>query len=327
MTTGFAVALGLFVVAGVAGPPEPLTSWNDGPARRAVISFVEETTRSGSPRHVPVSDRIAVFDNDGTLWAESPVFFEYFFAADRIRALAPSHPEWRDTEPYASLIKGDISGALTRGGTEGVAAALAASHSGLTTEEFESVVRSWVATARHSQTGRRYTDMVYQPMLELLSYMRANGYKTYIVSGGGVEFMRAFAEEVYGIPPEQVIGTSGKQRFDQRGGIPVLTKLPELDHLDDGPGKPVAIQKVIGRRPVAAFGNSDGDLEMLQWTVAGPGPRFALLVRHDDAAREWAYERDALPSRLVNGLAEAQARGWPVVSMRDDWKTVFAQPR
>jgi phosphoglycolate phosphatase-like HAD superfamily hydrolase len=323
MTGGFAVALALFVIAGVANPTHPLGSWTDTAAKRAIISFVEKTTRQGSSDLVPVADRIAVFDNDGTLWAEAPVFFEYAFAADRIKALAPAHPEWRGKEPFASLINGDIRGALARGGKDGIGEALAASHSGLTTEEFETVVRNWVDTARHQQTGRLYTEMTYQPMLELLAYLRENSFKTYIVSGGGVEFMRVFAERVYGIPPEQVIGTSGKQRFEQRAGVPVLMKLPELDHLDDGPGKPVAIQKHIGRRPIAAFGNSDGDLEMLQWTFAGGGQRFALLVHHDDADREWAYEHDALPSRLEKGLVEAKAKGWTVVSMRGDWKTVF----
>ena len=279
-------------------------------------------TKEGSPDFVPLAERIATFDNDGTLWAEQPLYFQFLFAIDRVKALAPQHPEWKEKEPFKFLLAGDVKGALA-GGEHALLEIVAATHSSMTTEEFERIVKDWLATAKHPKTGRLYTEMVYQPMLELLAYLRANGFKTFIVSGGGIEFMRAFAEKVYGIPPEQVIGSSGKLKFELRDGKPVLVKLPEIDFIDDKAGKPVAIQKHIGRRPIAAFGNSDGDLQMLQWTAAGSGPRFCLYVHHTDAEREWAYDRKSSIGRLDKGLDEAKARGWTVVSMKDDWQSIY----
>jgi phosphoglycolate phosphatase-like HAD superfamily hydrolase len=305
---------------------EPLRSWNHTASKKAVISFVERVTKQGSPDFVPPAERIATFDNDGTLWAEQPLYFQVLFAIDRVNALAPQHPEWKDKEPFASLLKGDVKAALA-GGEHAILELVMATHAGMTTEEFETAVKDWVASAKHPTTGRLYTDMTYQPMLELLDYLRASGFKTFIVSGGGVEFMRAFAEKAYGIPPEQVIGSSGKQKFELRGDQAVLVKLPAVDFVDDKAGKPFAIQKVIGRRPIAAFGNSDGDLEMLQWTCGAPGPRFCLFVHHNDAEREWAYDRASSIGRFDRGLDEARAKGWTVVSMKDDWKVVFPSTR
>jgi phosphoglycolate phosphatase-like HAD superfamily hydrolase len=279
-------------------------------------------TKEGSPDFVPVPERIAVFDNDGTLWAEQPMYFQAFFVFDRIKALAPQHPEWKDKEPFASVLKGDVKSALA-GGDRALMEMVMATHTGMTSEEFAKIVKDWIATAKHPMTKRPYTEMVYQPMLELLAYLRANGFKTFIVSGGGIEFMRPWTENVYGIPPEQVIGSSGKTKFELRDGKPVLVRLPELNFVDDKGGKPVGINQHIGRRPIAAFGNSDGDLQMLQWTAAGTGARFCLYVHHNDAAREWAYDRQSHIGTLDKGLDEANARGWTVVSMKDDWKTVF----
>jgi phosphoglycolate phosphatase-like HAD superfamily hydrolase len=313
------------VVAGGTGPREaadPLPSWNDGTARRRVLAFVEGVTREGGPSYVPPAERIAVFDNDGTLWAEQPMYFQAFFIFDRIRALAPQHPEWKDREPFASVLKGDVKAALA-GGEHALLEMAMGTHAGMTSEEFDRIVTDWVTTARHPKTGRLYTEMVYQPMLELLDYLRANGFKTYIVSGGGIEFMRPWAERVYGIPPEQVIGSSIKTKFELREGQPVLVRLPELNFVDDKAGKPVAIQMHIGRRPIAAFGNSDGDLQMLQWTAAGPGRRFCLYVHHTDAEREWAYDRESHIGRLDEGLDEARARGWTIVDMKADWKRIY----
>jgi phosphoglycolate phosphatase-like HAD superfamily hydrolase len=275
---------------------------------------------------VPLAERIAVFDNDGTLWAEQPMYFQLIFALDRVKALAPQHPEWKDKEPFASLLKGDLKSALA-GGEPAIFQIVMATHAGVTTEEFEKIVRDWIATAKHPKTGRLYSEMVYRPMVELLRYLRANGFKTFIVSGGGTDFMRVFSERVYGIPPEQVIGSSGKLKFELRDGKPVLVKLPEIDLIDDRDGKPVGIQKHIGRRPILAFGNSDGDLQMLQWTAAGGGARFMGIVRHTDAAREWAYDRQSSIGKLDKALDEAQAKGWTVVDMKKDWKQIFAFPQ
>jgi phosphoglycolate phosphatase-like HAD superfamily hydrolase len=300
-----------------------LPSWNEGPAKQAIIKFVQATTDKTSPQFVPPEERIATFDNDGTLWAEQPVYFQLLFAVDRVKALAPQHPEWKDQEPFASLLKGDVQGALARGERE-VMGIMMATHAGYTTDEFAQIVKDWIATAKHPKTGRLYTEMVYQPMLELLAYLRANGFKTYIVSGGGIEFMRPWAEKVYGIPPEQVVGSSIKTKFEMRDGKPVLMRVPELNFIDDGPGKPVGINSHIGRRPIAAFGNSDGDLEMLQWTATGSGQRFCLYVHHTAADREWAYDRQSHIGKLDKGLDEAQARGWTVVDMKNDWKRIFA---
>jgi len=300
---------------------DSLPSWNDGKARQSIIAFVEKVTKSGSPDFVPPAERIATFDNDGTLWAEQPMYFQFFFALDRVKALAPQHPEWKTKEPFASLLKGDVKGALA-GGDRALLELVMATHTGMTTEEFEQIVKDWIATAKHPKTGRLYTEMVYQPMLELLAYLRANGFKTYIVSGGGIEFMRPWTEKVYGIPPEQVVGSSVKTKFELRDGKPVLVRLPELNFYDDKDGKPVGIHQHIGRRPIAAFGNSDGDLQMLLWTTAGSGARFALLVRHTDAEREWAYDRTSSIGRLDKALDEAQAKGWTVVDMKNDWKII-----
>jgi phosphoserine phosphatase len=301
---------------------ETLPSWNDAAPRKAIVAFVERVTKQGSPDFVPPAERIATFDNDGTLWAEQPLYFQLLFAIDRIKALAPQHPEWKDKEPYASLLKGDVKAALA-GGERAIFSIMTATHAGMTTDEFETIVRDWLANARHPTTGRPYTEMVYQPMLELLAYMRANGFKTFIVSGGGVEFMRVFAEKVYGIPPEQVIGSSGTQQFEMRDGKPVLIKLAMVDFVDDKADKPVAIQRIIGRRPIAAFGNSDGDLQMLQWTCGASGPRLCLYVHHTDAEREWAYDRQSSIGRLDKGLDAATAGGWTVVKMKSDWKSIF----
>jgi phosphoglycolate phosphatase-like HAD superfamily hydrolase len=312
----------LAFTAAISHAADALPSWNNGKARQSIVDFVEKVTKPGSPDFVPAAERIATFDNDGTLWAEQPMYFQILFAFDRVKVLAPQHPEWKDKEPFASLLKGDLKGALA-GGEKALMEIVGATHSGLTTEEFEKIVREWIATAKHPATKKPLTGMVYQPMLELLSYLRANGFKTFIVTGGGIEFMRVFAEQVYGIPPEQVIGSSGKLKFEMRDGKPVLVKLPAIDFIDDKDGKPIGIQTHIGRRPIAAFGNSDGDLQMLQWTAAGPGARLCLYVHHTDAAREFAYDRESHIGKLDKGLDEAATKGWTVVSMKDDWKTIY----
>jgi hypothetical protein len=315
--------------AGAATPAaaaDRLPSWNDGPSRKSIVDFVERVTREGGPDFVPPSERIATFDNDGTLWAEKPGPFQLLFAFDRAKALAAQHPEWQTQEPFASLMKGDMA-AVAAAGEKGVLSIVGATHAGMTTDEFTSAVEEWISTARHPKTGRLFTEMVYQPMLELLAYLRANGFKTFIVSGGGVEFMRPWAERVYGIPPEQVVGSAGKMRLETRAGRPVLIKLPEIDLIDDKEGKPVGIQSRIGRRPIAAFGNSDGDLQMLEWATAGTGARLALFVHHDDEAREFAYDRADKLQQFDKGWDEATARGWTVVSMKNDWKTVFPPAR
>lgn len=309
--------------AATAADPDPLPSWEDTAARRAIVRFVEETTTAGSPDFVPPAERIAAFDNDGTLWAEQPMYVQLFFAVDRVKALAPQHPEWKTLEPFASLLAGDLKKTLA-GGERALVEIVMATHAGMTSEEFERIVKDWLATAKHPITKRPFTEMVYMPMLELLNYLRANGFKTFIVSGGGIEFMRPWTEHVYGIPPEQVVGSSIKTKFELRAGRPVLVRLPELNFYDDKEAKPVGIQQHIGRRPIAAFGNSDGDFEMLQWTTGGPGKRFGLIVHHDDAAREYAYDRKSPIGRLARGLDEAPRNGWTVVSMKKDWKRIFA---
>lgn len=271
---------------------------------------------------MPEAERIATFDNDGTLWAEQPIYFQLAFALDRVKALAPMHPEWKDKEPFASLLKGDLKGALA-GGEKAIFEIVTVTHSGMTTVEFEQIVRDWIASAKHPVTGKLYTEMVYQPMLELLAYMRANGFKTFIVSGGGIDFMRVFADRVYGVPPDQVVGSSGKLGFEMRDSQPVLMKLPDVNFIDDKAGKPVGIQMHIGQQPIAAFDNSDGDLQMLQWAKGGGGVRFALIVHHTDALREWAYDRASSIGHLDKALDAAQAEGWTVVDMKNDWKTIF----
>jgi phosphoserine phosphatase len=308
---------------------DPLPSWNDGKAKQSIVAFVDKVTKKGSPDFVPPPERIATFDNDGTLWCEQPMPVQFYFALDRVKALAPQHPEWKTKEPFASLLKGDITTALV-GGDRALLELILATHAGMTTVEFEQIVKDWIASAKHPKTGRLFTDMVYQPMLELLAYLRANGFKTFIVSGGGIEFMRPWTEKVYGIPPEQVIGSSIKTKFELRDGKPVLVRLPELNFNDDKADKPVGIQQHIGRRPIAAFGNSVGDKEMLEYTQGGSGARFMLLVLHDDAAREYAYgPAQGLPDVKLGAFTpalyeQAKKDGWTVVSMKDDWKQVFA---
>ena len=321
------IASALLVIAVItlstpAGAADPLPSWNDGAAKQSILKFVAKVTREGSPDFVPPAERVAVFDNDGTLWAEQPMYFQLIFAVDRVKELAPQHPEWKTQEPFASLLRGDVKSALA-GGEKAIAEIMMSTHAGITTEEFERIVKNWIATARHPKNGRLYTEMVYQPMIELLDCLRANGFKTFIVSGGGIEFMRPWSERVYGIPPEQVVGSSIKTKFELRDGRPVLVRLPEINFVDDGPGKPVGIHRHIGRRPIAAFGNSDGDLQMLQWTAAGEGSRLMLLVDHTDAEREWAYDRQSPIGRLDKALDEAQRRGWTLVDMKKDWTRVF----
>jgi phosphoserine phosphatase len=300
-----------------------LAAWNEGPARQSIIDFVARVTTVGSADYLPPAERIATFDNDGTLWAEQPQYFQLIFAMDRVRALAPEHPEWEKKLPFKAVLDGDTKRVLA-GGEHALLELVMATHADMTTQEFQETVRDWLATATHPRTGRPYTEMVYQPMIELLEYLRANGFKTFIASGGGIEFLRVFAEEVYGIPPEQVIGSSIKTEFQFRDGSPVLVRLPEVNFIDDKAGKPVAINQHIGRRPIAAFGNSDGDLEMLRWVASGGGPRFCLYVHHTDGVREWAYDRESSIGRLDKGLDEAQARGWTIVDMKSDWNTVFS---
>ncbi len=300
----------------------PLPSWNDGPAKQAILEFVARVTKDGGPDYVPPAERIAVFDNDGTLWSEQPMYVQLAFALDRVKALAAEHPEWKQQQPFQAVLAGDLQ-ALAASGQRGLAELVMATHAGMTAEEFAQVVKQWLATARHPKFGRPYTQCVYQPMLELLAYLRANGFKTFIVSGGGIEFMRVFAEETYQVPPEQVIGSSIKSRYEERDGTPVLVRLAELDFIDDKAGKPVAIGARIGRRPVMAVGNSEGDYEMLRWTTSAPGPRFGLIVHHTDAQREYAYDRKSSFGRLDRALGEAPDRGWTVVDMKRDWKRVF----
>ncbi|MDJ0514399.1 MAG: HAD family hydrolase [Methyloceanibacter sp.] len=319
-----ALAVMVLVAAGpsLAETADPLPSWNDGKTKKAIESFVSKVTDKDSPDYVPPADRIAVFDNDGNLWAEKPVYFQLLFAIDRVKALAPEHPEWNDQEPFKSAIAGDLEG-VAKSGTAGLAKIVAASHAGMSTSEFAAISKEWLDTAKHPQTGRKYTEMVYRPMLELLDYLRDNDFKTYIVSGGGIEMLRTFSEPVYGIPPSQVVGSSIKTEYEVVDGKPQLTRLPEINFIDDKAGKPIGINQHIGKRPIFASGNSDGDFEMLEWTTAGDGPRFGLLLHHTDADREYAYDRDSHVGRLDKALDQATDRGWTVIDMRSDWKEVF----
>lgn len=301
---------------------DPLPSWNDTAPKRAIVEFIAAVTTEGSADYVSPAERITTFDNDGTLWCEQPLYIQLAFAIDRVKALAPQHAEWRTTDPFRAVLQNDHQ-ALEASGLKGLTELVMATHAGMTTAEFEQIVKEWLLTARHPKFDRLYTDLAFKPMVELLGYLRANGFKTYIVSGGGIEFMRTISEPVYGIPPEQVIGSYGKLQFELRDGGPVLARLPQIELFDDNVYKPVAIQTFIGRRPLAAFGNSDGDLQMLQWTAAGPGRRFMLLVDHTDAEREYDYRISPL-GRLEMALSEAKQRSWTVVSMKDDWKTVFS---
>ncbi len=314
------------VLASVAAPAhaqsDPLPSWNDGPAKARILAFVQAVTEPGGKSYVAPADRIAVFDNDGTLWSEQPAYFQLMFAIDRVKALAPRHPEWKTQQPFKAVLEGDMK-ALAASGEKGLLQLIMATHAGMTSDEFDATVRQWLATARHPTLKRPYTELVFQPMLELLAYLRAQGFRTYIVSGGGVEFLRVFAQERYGIPPEQVIGSSIKTKYELRDGKPVIVRLAEIDFIDDKAGKPVGIHKFVGKRPIAAFGNSDGDFQMLEWTTSGPGPSLGVIVHHDDATREFAYDRNSSVGRLARALDEAPARGWTVLSVRSDWKQVY----
>jgi phosphoglycolate phosphatase-like HAD superfamily hydrolase len=324
----------VFLVAGLiagfaVGPhvafaqSDALPSWNDGTVKKSIAEFVARVTTQGGPDFVPVPERIATFDNDGTLWTEQPYYFQLAFALDRIKTMAPQHPEWKDKQPFKALLEGDKK-AFAAAGKDGQLKVVAVTHAGMTTEDFTKAVIDWIETARHPRFNRPYTELVYQPMLELLAYLRANGFKTFIVSGGGIEFMRPWTERVYGIPPEQVVGSSGVVKFQiGADGRPELLKLAKIEFVDDGPGKPAGINRFIGRRPIFAFGNSDGDLQMLQWTMAGQGARFAGLVHHTDAEREYAYDRESKVGKLDKALDEATAKGWAVVDMKRDWKAVF----
>ena len=319
----FALLCALSITTTIAHAADSLPSWNDGAAKKSIVEFVSKVTKEGSPDFVPVAERIATFDNDGTLWAEQPMYFQLAFALDRVKALAPNHPEWKTTQPFKAAMEDDLK-TLSDSGMKGLLQLLMATHAGMTTEEFDAIVKEWMATAKHPRFKRSYTEVVYQPMIELLTYLRVNGFKTYIASAGGVEFMRTVAEKVYGIPPEQVIGSSIKTKFELWEGKPVLRRLAELDFIDEAAGKPVGIHKFIGRRPILAFGSSDGDLQMLQWTAAGAGPRFMGLVHHTDTERERAYDRQLSIGKLDKALDEAQAKRWTVVDMKRDWNRVFS---
>jgi phosphoglycolate phosphatase-like HAD superfamily hydrolase len=304
---------------------DPLPSWNDGPARAAILDFVGAVTTEGGSEFVPVPQRVATFDNDGTLWSEQPIYFQVLFAMDRVRALSAEHPEWKTTQPFKVAVDGDLKG-LAAAGEKGIVLLLATTHTGMSIDDFDAAVRQWMTTATHPSSKLPYTRMTYQPMVEVMTYLRANGFKTFIVSGGGTEFMRPWVEQAYGVPPEQVVGSRGKLRYEVRDGKPQLLKLPELDLVDDGPGKPVGIAQMIGRRPIAAFGNSDGDFQMLEYVTSGPGRRLGMIVHHTDADREWAYDRGSHVGRLEQGLDEAATRGWVVMDMKRDWKVVHPGP-
>ncbi len=311
----------------MAAPPtlaQDLASWNDGQARTAIVYFVTAVTTENTAAYVEPADRIAVFDNDGTLWSEQPMYVQLAFALDRVKTLAPGHPEWQDTEPFKSVIAGDLKG-VAASGEKGLLEIVAATHAGITSDEFTRIATDWIATAKHPKTGKAYTSMIYQPMLELIGYLKANGFQVFIVSGGGIEFMRPWTAQTYGIPPQNVVGSSIKSKYEVKDGQPVIMRLPEIDFIDDGPGKPVGIYKFIGKRPIAAFGNSDGDFQMLEWTTSGAGRRFGLIVHHDDAEREVAYDRNSPFGKLAKGLDEGPKRGWTIVSIKNDWKRVFPE--
>ena len=305
---------------------DPLPSWKEGTPKKAILAFVTRVTTEGTKDFVPVAERIAVFDNDGTLWVEQPIYTQFAFAVDRVKTLAPKHPEWKTKEPFKSVLSGNMAG-LKASGEKGVLELIMATHAGMTTDEFSKAVSEWIAKSRHPRFKRTYTECVYQPMLELLAFLRKNGFQTYVVSGGGVEFMRPWAESVYGIPPQQVVGSSIKTQFQLRDGKPVLMRLPAVDFINDGAGKPVGINRYIGRRPIAAFGNSDGDLQMLEWAANGDGARLMMIVHHTDAAREYAYDRQSTVGKLDKALDEASAKGWIVVDMKQDWNRIFPSER
>ncbi|WP_431323161.1 HAD family hydrolase [Rhizobium sp. YTU87027] len=319
-----AIIIGAFAFAMSAyAQSDPLPSWNDTGPKSAIVSFVERVTKQGSPDFVPEPERIAVFDNDGTLWVEHPMYTQLAFAMDRVKTLAPQHPEWQNVQPFKAVLDGDMN-ALAASGETGLLELIMVTHAGMTTSDFEKVVTDWLATARDPKFKRPYTELVYQPMVELLSYLRANGFKTFIVSGGGVEFMRPWTEKIYGVPPEQVVGSSIKTQFKMQDDTPTLYRLPEVNFIDDKAGKPVGINQEIGRRPIAAFGNSDGDLEMLQWTtMAGAPARLGVLIHHTDEEREYAYDRKSEFGHLDKALDAAAITGWTVVDMKADWKKIF----
>jgi hypothetical protein len=318
-----AVTAVLLFVASAYAQSDPLPSWNDTASKAAIVSFVEKVTGQGSPDFIPEPERVAVFDNDGTLWVENPMYVQLAFALDRVKVLAPQHPEWKETQPFKAALEGDMK-ALAASGEKGLVELIMTTHAGMTSSDFQKIVTDWLASARDPKFKRPYTELVYQPMVELLAYFRANGFKTFIVSGGGIEFMRPWAEKVYGVPPEQVIGSSIKTEFRMQDDTPTLYRLPEVNFIDDKAGKPVGINQQIGRRPIAAFGNSDGDLEMLQWTtMAGAPARLGVLIHHTDAEREYAYDRDTEVGRLDKALDAAAIAGWTVVDMKADWKQVF----
>lgn len=317
-----AAGLAAVFVPALLAPPDPLPSWNEGPAKTEIMAFVKRVTTEDGADFVPAAQRIATFDNDGTLWVEQPDYVQAVFTLDRVKALAPQHPEWAEDPLFKAALAGDAK-AVAAQGTNGFETLIAVTHAGMTAEEFKAIVEDWLATARHPRFGRPYTELVYQPMRELLTYLRANGFKTYIVSGGGIEFMRPWVGKAYGFLPEQVIGSSIKLAYELNGDTPVLRHLPEVDFIDDGPGKAIGIATFIGRRPVFAAGNSDGDLEMLQWTTMAEGPRFGMIVHHTDAEREWAYDRESPIGRLDKALDQAPQRGWVVVDMKRDWKVIF----
>ncbi|NKK97539.1 HAD family hydrolase [Rhizobium leguminosarum bv. viciae] len=318
-----AAAVWLFATMSAVAQTDALPSWNDTAPKQAIISFVEKVTKPGSAEFVPEAERIAVFDNDGTLWVEHPIYTQLAFALDRVKALAPQHLEWKETQPFKAVLEGDMK-ALAASGEKGLVELIMTTHAGMTSSDFQKIVTDWLASARDPKFKRPYTELVYQPMVELLAYLRANGFKTFIVSGGGIEFMRPWAEKVYGVPPEQVIGSSIKTEFRMQDDTPTLYRLPEVNFIDDKAGKPVGINQQIGRRPIAAFGNSDGDLQMLQWTtMAGAPARLGVLIHHTDSDREYAYDRDTEFGRLDKALDAAAITGWTVVDMKADWKQVF----
>jgi phosphoglycolate phosphatase-like HAD superfamily hydrolase len=319
-----AFAILVLTLPAFAARADDLSSWNDGAAKRSIVDFVSAISTEGGAGYVAPDERVAVFDNDGTLWGEQPMYVQLAFMLDRIKALAPEHPEWKDTEPFKSVLAGDVAG-VAASGEKGLVELFGATHAGMTSDEFTKIASDWIETAKHPKSGKPYTGMVYQPMLELISYLKANGFQVFIVSGGGIEFMRPWTERVYGIPPQNVVGSSIKSKYDVKDGKPEIVRLPEVDFVDDGPGKPVGIYTHIGRRPIAAFGNSDGDFQMLEWTTSRSGRSFGLIVHHDDADREYAYDRESHIGKLDKGLSEGPKRGWTIVSMKNDWKQIYPE--
>jgi len=317
------LAVFIFSMSQVSGAAtDQLPSWNNGPAKKAIVDFVQAVSQNGGPDYVEPAQRIAVFDNDGTLWSEKPLYFQLLFVFDRVKELAPQHPEWQHTQPFQAVLEGDMK-TVSASGEHGLLELVMGTHGDMTTDEFREIVQNWLATAKHPTLDKPFTDLVFKPMLEVLAYLRTNGFKNFIVSGGGIEFMRPWTEKVYGVPPEQVIGSSIKTKFEMRGDIPVLVRIPEINFINDKAGKPVGINQQIGRRPIAAFGNSDGDMQMLQWTTAGNGRRFGMIIHHTDEKREFAYDKDSSVGRLNKALIEAPAKGWVVVDMKKDWRQVY----